>query len=133
MEYYTKPRIPEGAVHLIIGDSLVRVLTSNRVHLQVGIFSFSGAAMHQMLASLEMLEVRKIRTITIMMGTNDVSRGEARKMMREVARGGELPLAGGRDLLGPYSTYDLHGTIQYDAGRDWDDMKERVRQINVLI
>ena len=26
-EYYTQPRIPEGAVHLIIGDSLIRVLT----------------------------------------------------------------------------------------------------------
>ena len=24
-EYFTQPRIPEGAVHLIIGDSLIRV------------------------------------------------------------------------------------------------------------
>ena len=26
-EYFTQPRIPEGTVHLMIGDSLVRVLT----------------------------------------------------------------------------------------------------------
>ena len=38
--------------------------------------------MTQMLASLEMLEVRKIHTVTLIMGTNDVSRGESRKMMR---------------------------------------------------
>ena len=38
--------------------------------------------MPQMLASLQMLEMRKVYTVTLMMGTNDVSRGEARKMMR---------------------------------------------------
>ena len=37
-EYFTQPRIPEGAVHLIVGDSLVRVLTriqSNPVSLEL--------------------------------------------------------------------------------------------------
>ena len=38
--------------------------------------------MPQMLASLEMLELRKIYTVTLMMATNDVSRDEYRKMMR---------------------------------------------------
>ena len=38
--------------------------------------------MPQMLASLEMLEMGKFYTITLMMGTNDVSRGESRKKMR---------------------------------------------------
>ena len=54
-EYYTQPRIPEGAVHLIVGDSLVRVLTRIQSHWQTGVLSFSGAALPQMLASLEML------------------------------------------------------------------------------
>ena len=51
-EYYAPPRIPEGAVHLIIGDSLIRVLTRIHSHWQVGVLSFSGAATPQMLASL---------------------------------------------------------------------------------
>ena len=33
-----------------------------------------------MLASLEILEVRKIHTVTMMMDTKDVSRDESRKM-----------------------------------------------------
>ena len=32
MEYFTQPRVPEGAVHLIIGDSLLRVLTRIQSH-----------------------------------------------------------------------------------------------------
>ena len=31
-EYFPQSRIPEGAVHLIIGDSLVRVLTRIQAH-----------------------------------------------------------------------------------------------------
>ena len=50
-EYYAQPRIPEGAVHLITGDSLIRVLTKIQSHWQVGVLSFSGAATPQMLAS----------------------------------------------------------------------------------
>ena len=81
-EYFTQPRIPEGTVHLIIGESLVRVLAKIQAHWQVGILSFSGAAILQMLASLEMLEMKKKHTVTLMMVINDVSRGESRKMVR---------------------------------------------------
>ena len=42
----------------------------------------SRAATPQMLASLEMLDMVKMYTVTLMMGTNDVSRGESRKVMR---------------------------------------------------
>ena len=77
-----QPRIPEGEVHLIIGDSLIRVLTRIQSHWQVGVLSFSGAATPQMLESLEMLDMVKMYTVTLMMGTNDVSRGESRKVMR---------------------------------------------------
>ena len=81
-EYYTQPRIPEGAVHLIAGDSLVQVLTRIQSHWQTGVLSFSGAATPQMLASLEMVGMAKMYTVTLMMGTNVVSRGELRKVMR---------------------------------------------------
>ena len=81
-EHCTQPRIPEGAVHLIIGKNLIRVLTRIQTHWQVGILSFSGAATPQMLASLDMLEMAKIYMVTLMLGTNDVSRGEQRKIMR---------------------------------------------------
>ena len=81
-EYLTQPRVPEGAFHLIIGDSLLRVLTRIQSHWQTGILSFAGAAMPQILASLEMLGMARVYTVTLMIGTNDVSRGESRKVMR---------------------------------------------------
>ena len=71
-EYYAQPRIREGAVHLIMGDNLIRVLTRIQSHWQVGVLSFSGAATPQMLASLEMLDMVKMYTVTLIMGTNDV-------------------------------------------------------------
>ena len=80
--YFTLPRKSEGAVDLIIGDSLIRVLSLIQSHWQVGVLSFSGAATPQMLASLEMLDMVKMHAVTLMMGTNDVSRGESRKVMR---------------------------------------------------
>ena len=66
-EYYTQPRIPEGAVHLIIGDSLIRVLTRIQSHWQVGVLSFSGAETPQMLGSPEMIDMVKMYTVTLMM------------------------------------------------------------------
>ena len=38
--------------------------------------------MPQIMASLEMLDMVKMYTVFLMMGTNDVSRGESRKVMR---------------------------------------------------
>ena len=82
VQYLAPPWVPEGAVHLIVGDSLVRVLTRIRSHWQTGILSFAGAATPQMLATLDMLGMTKVYTVTLMVGTNDVSRGEARKITR---------------------------------------------------
>ena len=82
VEYLSSPRVPEGAVHLIIGDSLLRVLTRIQSHWQTGILSFAGAATPQILATLEMLGMTKVYTVTLMIGTNDVSRGEPRKVTR---------------------------------------------------
>ena len=81
-KYFTQPRVPEGAVHMIVGDSLLRVLTRIQSHWQTGILSFAGAATPQMLATLEMLGMARVYTVTLMIGTNDVSRGEARKLTR---------------------------------------------------
>ena len=69
VEYLTQPRVPEGAVHLIIGDSLLRVLTRIQSHWQTGILSFAGAAMPQIMASLEMLGMARVFTVTLMIGT----------------------------------------------------------------
>ena len=74
--------MPEGTVHLIIGDSLLRMLNRIQSHRQTGILSFAGAAMPQILASLEMLGMARVYTVTLMIGTNDVSRGGSRKVMR---------------------------------------------------
>ena len=52
----------------------------NRAQRKIGVLSFSGAAMPPKLASLEILEVRKIHTVTKTMSMNSVSRGEYRKM-----------------------------------------------------
>ena len=40
---------------------------------QMRILSFSGAAMLQLMASIEMLEKGKMYTVTLMMCTNDIS------------------------------------------------------------
>ena len=82
VEYLTQPRVPEGAVHLIVGDSLLRVLTRIQSHWQTGILSFAGAATPLMVATLEMLAMARVYTVTLMIGTNDVSRGEASKVTR---------------------------------------------------
>ena len=82
VEYLTQPRVPEGAVHRIVGDSLLRVLTRIQSHLQMWILSFAGAATPQMLATLEMLGMARVYTVTLMIGTNDVSRREGRKVTR---------------------------------------------------
>ena len=82
VEYLTQPRVPEGAVHLIIGDSLLRVLTRIQSHWQTGILSFAGAVTPQILPTLEMLGIARVYTVTLMVVTNDVSRGEARKLTR---------------------------------------------------
>ena len=74
VEYLTQPRVPEGTVHLIVGDSLLRVLTRIQSHWQTGILSFAGAATPQMLETLELLGMARVYTVTLMIGTNDVSR-----------------------------------------------------------
>ena len=58
------------------------LLTRIQSHWQTGILSFAGAATPQILASLEMLGIARVYTVTLMIGTNDVSRWGSRKVMR---------------------------------------------------
>ena len=131
-EYFTQPRIPEGAVHLIIGDSLIRVLTRIQSHCLVGVLSFSGAAMPQMLASLEMLDMVKIYTVTLMMGTNDVSRGESRKVMR-LHEKISCFLEELRNYLDPAILTICTVPYNMKADQHAREMNEKVRNINEVI
>ena len=131
-ECFAQPSIPKGTVHLIIGDSLVRVLTRIQANWHVDILIISGAAMPQMLASLELHGMGKINTVTLMMGTNDVSRGESRKMMRLQDKVScileELRIYLDQAVL-------TICTVPYNMMSDQNarDMNERVRHINGII
>ena len=101
-------------------------------HWQVGIISFSVAEMPQMLASLEMLEVRKIHLVTLMMGTNEVSRSESRNMMRLPEKVSCII-----EEMGIYldPTMLTICTVPYNImqAENAMNMKERVRHINDII
>ena len=131
-EYYTQPRITEGAVHLIVGDSLVRVLTQIQSHWQAGDLSFSGAATPQMLASLEMLGMAKMYTVTLMMGTNDVPRGESRKVLRLHDKM-SLILEELRIQMDPAILTVCTTTYNMKADQHAMDMNEEVRNLNEII
>ena len=94
--------------------------------------SFSGAAMPQMLAFLQILEMGKIYTVTLLMGTNDVSRGEARKMMRLQDKVSCI-LEELKIYLEP--TILTICTVPYNMRADQKarEMNERVRNINEII
>ena len=103
-----------------------------QAHWQVGVLSFSGAAKPQMLASLEMLEMGKMYTVTLMMGTNDVCRVESRKMMRMQDKVSCM-LEELRIYLDP--TVLTICTVPYNMMPDHNsmNMNERVRHINDII
>ena len=98
----------------------------------MGTLSFSGAAMPQMLLSLEMQEMGKIYTVTLMMETNDVSKGESRKMMRLQDKVScileELRVYFDSVVLTIF-------TVPYNIMADQNamSMNERVRHINEII
>ena len=127
-----QPRIPEGALRLIIEDSLLRILTTIRAHWQVGVLSFSGAATPLILVSLKTLELAKMYTVTLMMGTNDMSRGESRKVMRLQDKM-SCTLQELRIYLEPAVLTIC--TVPYNMMADQNarEMNERVRNINEII
>ena len=112
--------------------SLIRVLTRIQSHWQTGVLSFSGAATPQMLASLEMLDMVKMYTVTLTMGTNDVSRGDSRKVMRLHEKMSCI-LEELRFQMDP--AIPTICTIPYNMKADQHamEMNEKVRNINEII
>ena len=94
----------------------------------MGILSFSGAAMPKTLASLEMLEMKKLHTVTLMMGTNEVSR----KLVRLPEKVGCI-LEEGRIYLD--LTVLTICTVPYKMMQDRNalNVNERVRHIKDII
>ena len=88
--------------------------------------------MPQMLASLEMLEMWKMYTVTLMVGTNDVSRAESRKMMRLQDKVScileELRIYLDLAIL---TICTVPYIMMYD--QNTSNMNERVRHINEII
>ena len=66
---------PLGTSHLKLGDSLVRVLQSLRTSWITTVMAFGGATIAQLYRMVELMNPGKIPNITILIGTNNVSRG----------------------------------------------------------
>ena len=63
-----------GSQHLIIGDSLVRDLKVILVVGQTAVISFGQPSLAQMIKIMELQNDDRLGTLTLMMGTNDVSK-----------------------------------------------------------
>ena len=100
-EYFVQPRIPEGTIHLIIGNSLVRALSRIQAHWQVRVLSFSGAAMPQMLVCLHRY---------IDHGNQRRVQGRGKKN-DESTRQGELHSRGAKNLTEASNPHHLHCSL----------------------
>ena len=88
--------------------------------------------MPQMLASLQMLEMGKIYTVTLMMGTNDGSRGDSRKMTKIQEKVGCI-LEELRIYLEPAILAICTVPYSMMADQNAREMNERTRNINEII
>ena len=66
---------PLGTSHLILGDSLVRVLSNLRTSWVTTVMSFGGATIAQLYRMVELMNPGRIPNVMILVGTNDISRG----------------------------------------------------------
>ena len=66
---------PLGASHLILGDSLVRVLSNLRTSRVTTVMAFGGATIAQLYRMVELMNPGRIPNVMILVGTNDISRG----------------------------------------------------------
>ena len=66
---------PPGTSHLILGDSLVRVLSNLRTSWVTTVMAFGGATIAQLYRMVELMNPGRIPNVTILVGTNDISRG----------------------------------------------------------
>ena len=66
---------PLGTSHLILGDSLVRVLSNLRTSWVTTVMAFGGATIAQLYRMVELMNPGWIPSVMILVGTNDISRG----------------------------------------------------------
>ena len=66
---------PLGTSHLILGDSLVRVLSNLRTSWVTTVMAFGGATIAQLYRMVELINPGRIPNVMILVGTNDISRG----------------------------------------------------------
>ena len=66
---------PLGKSHLILGDSLVRVLSNLRTSFVTTVMAFGGATMTQLYRMVELMNPGRIPNVMILVGTNDIFRG----------------------------------------------------------
>ena len=66
---------PLGTSHLILEDSLVRLLQNLRTSWITTVMSFEGATIAQLFGMVELMNPGRIPNIMILIGTNNVSRG----------------------------------------------------------
>ena len=64
-----------GTSHLILGDSLVRVLSNLRTSWVTTVMAIGGATIAQLYRMVELMNPGRIPNVTILVGTNDISRG----------------------------------------------------------
>ena len=65
---------PLGTSHLILGDSLVRVLSNLRTSWITMVMAFGGATIAQLFRMVELMNPGRIPNVTILVGTNNISR-----------------------------------------------------------
>ena len=65
---------PLGTSHLILGDSLVRVLSNLRTSLITTVMAFGGATIAQLFRMVELMNPGRIPNVMILVGTNNISR-----------------------------------------------------------
>ena len=65
---------PLGTSHLILGDSLVRVLSNLRTSWITTVMAFGGATIAQLFRMVELMNPGRIPNVTILVGTNNNSK-----------------------------------------------------------
>ena len=65
---------PLGTSHLILGDSLVRVLSNLRTSWVTTVMAFGGATIAQLYRMVELMNPGRIPSVIIQVGTNNISR-----------------------------------------------------------
>ena len=68
-------QLPLGTSHLVLGDSLLRVLQNPRTSWITTVMAFGGATIAQLLRIVELMNPGRIPHAMILVGTNNISRG----------------------------------------------------------